>query len=42
MLKRSKIVDLLDAQSTIDQVVIKGWVKTRRDAKDFSFIENEK
>ncbi len=39
MLKRSKIVDLLDAQSTIDQVVIKGWVKTRRDAKDFSFIE---
>ena len=39
MLKRSKIVDLLASQSTIDKVLIKGWVKTRRDAKDFSFIE---
>lgn len=39
MLKRTKIVDLLQSQSVQDKVLIKGWVKTRRDAKDFSFIE---
>ena len=39
MLKRTKIVKLLNADSTIDEVLVKGWVKTRRDSKDFSFIE---
>ncbi|MBO4294420.1 MAG: asparagine--tRNA ligase [Alphaproteobacteria bacterium] len=39
MLKRSKIVSLLNADAPQDKVLIKGWVKTRRDAKDFSFIE---
>jgi len=39
MLKRSKIVSLLNAEKPQDKVLIKGWVKTRRDAKDFSFIE---
>ena len=39
MLQRSKIVDLLKEESPKDEVLIKGWVKTRRDAKDFSFIE---
>ena len=38
-IKRSKISDLLRAESPIEKVLIKGWVKTRRDAKDFSFIE---
>ena len=39
MLKRTKIVDLLNAEKPYQEVLIKGWVKTRRDAKDFSFIE---
>ena len=39
MLKRTKIVKLLNADSTLDEVLVKGWVKTRRDSKDFSFIE---
>ena len=39
MLKRTKIVKLLNAPATIDEVLVKGWVKTRRDSKDFSFVE---
>ena len=39
MLKRTKIVSLLSAADTMPEVLLKGWVRTRRDAKDFSFIE---
>lgn len=39
MLKRIKIKTLLNAQKPEAQVLVKGWVRTRRDAKDFSFIE---
>ena len=39
MLKRTKVIDLLNSDKTQDQVLAKGWVRTRRDAKDFSFIE---
>ena len=39
MLKRTKIVKLLASESEQPQVLVKGWVKTRRDAKDFSFVE---
>ena len=39
MLKRTKIVDLLKAEQPIAEVLVKGWARTRRDAKDFSFIE---
>ena len=39
MLKRTKIKDLLASERTIDEVLVKGWVKTKRDSKDFSFIE---
>jgi asparagine--tRNA ligase len=39
MLKRTKIVSLLEADRPIEKVLVKGWVRTRRDAKDFSFIE---
>ena len=39
MLKRTKIKQLLASDSTIDEVLLKGWVKTKRDSKDFSFIE---
>ena len=36
---RSKIFQLLKSDRPVDQVLIKGWVRTRRDSKGFSFIE---
>lgn len=39
MLKRTKIKQLLASETTQDEVLLKGWVKTKRDSKDFSFIE---
>ena len=36
---RTKIFKLLKSDRPIDQVLIKGWVRTRRDSKGFSFIE---
>ncbi len=38
-MKRTKIFKLLKSDDPMDQVLIKGWVRTRRDAKGFSFIE---
>ena len=37
--KRDKIVTLLDGEASRERVLIKGWVRTRRDSKDFSFFE---
>jgi asparaginyl-tRNA synthetase len=39
MSKRTRIKDALNSSTPIDQLVIKGWVRTRRDAKGFSFLE---
>ncbi len=38
-MKRTKIVKLLKTGRAVDRVLIKGWVRTRRDSKGFSFIE---
>jgi asparaginyl-tRNA synthetase len=38
-MKRFKIMELMKTDEPLDKVLIKGWVRTRRDAKDFSFIE---
>lgn len=38
-MKRIKIKDLLRLQKAQDEVLIKGWIRTRRDSKDFSFLE---
>lgn len=38
-MERIKIDALLASTSPMDQVLIKGWVRTRRDSKTFSFIE---
>lgn len=38
-MKRHKIVELLNADGPNDNILIKGWVRTKRDAKTFSFIE---
>ena len=39
MLKRTKIAQLVDAAAPLPEVLVKGWVRTRRAAKDFSLIE---
>jgi asparaginyl-tRNA synthetase len=39
MTKRTKITELLNAERAQDSVLIKGWIRTQRQSKDFSFIE---
>jgi asparaginyl-tRNA synthetase len=39
MTKRIKINELLCSDTSVDEVVVKGWVRTRRSSKGFSFIE---
>ncbi len=39
MVKRMKIKDILALTEEQDKVLVKGWVRTKRDAKDFSFVE---
>ncbi|MGA7144861.1 MAG: asparagine--tRNA ligase [Desulfobacterales bacterium] len=39
MINRTKIFNLLKTDQPIDDVLIKGWVRTRRDSKNFSFLE---
>ncbi len=39
IMKRIKINALLKSETPLDDVLIYGWVRTRRDSKDFSFIE---
>jgi asparaginyl-tRNA synthetase len=36
---RSKINMLLNLESPLENVLVQGWVRTRRDSKSFSFIE---
>ena len=38
-MKRTKIKALLNAQGPASDVLVMGWVRTRRDSKEFSFIE---
>jgi asparaginyl-tRNA synthetase len=38
-LQRSRVAQLLAADAARDLVLLKGWVRTKRDAKDFSFLE---
>ncbi len=38
-MERTKIAKLLNTETPINEVLIKGWVRTKRDSKDFSFIE---
>ena len=35
MLQRTKIVKVLASERPLDEVLVKGWVRTRRDAKDY-------
>ena len=38
-MKRTKIINLLNSGEPVDSVLAKGWVRTKRDSKAFSFIE---
>jgi asparaginyl-tRNA synthetase len=38
-MKREKINQLLKTEKSIEGILIKGWVRTKRDSKTFSFIE---
>jgi asparaginyl-tRNA synthetase len=38
-MQRTKIHQLFKSETPIDQVLLKGWVRTRRDSKGFSFLE---
>jgi asparaginyl-tRNA synthetase len=38
-MNRMKIHSLLQSNTPLDQVLVSGWVRTRRDSKGFSFIE---
>lgn len=39
MMKRTPVKDVLAADSAAQEIVVKGWVRTKRDSKNFSFIE---
>ena len=38
-MKRTKIIQLLKSDAQMDNVLVKGWVRTRRNSKGFSFVE---
>ena len=38
-MRRSKIKDLFGAESPGDEVMVQGWVKTRRSSKNLSFVQ---
>ncbi|MGH8058724.1 MAG: asparagine--tRNA ligase [Candidatus Entotheonellia bacterium] len=38
-MRRTRVIDALNSQAAMPQMLVKGWVRTRRDAKGFSFLE---
>ena len=38
-MKRTCIKAALNAESPVSDILIKGWVRTKRDSKGFSFLE---
>jgi asparaginyl-tRNA synthetase len=38
-MRRTRVLDALNSQTAMERIVVKGWVRTRRDAKGFSFLE---
>ncbi|MFP4049220.1 MAG: asparagine--tRNA ligase, partial [Desulfovermiculus sp.] len=38
-MRRTRVWDALQAEGPVDEILIKGWVRTRRDSKGFSFLE---
>jgi asparaginyl-tRNA synthetase len=38
-MRRTRAIDALHSQAAMPQILVKGWVRTRRDAKGVSFLE---
>src|ERR671923_1941644 len=38
-MRRTCVSNALNSQAAMDHILVKGWVRTRRDAKGFSFLE---
>jgi asparaginyl-tRNA synthetase len=38
-MKRTRVIDALRSAEALNAILVKGWVRTRRDAKGFSFLE---
>src|SRR5919198_4745553 len=38
-MRRTRVIDALNRQAAMPQILVKGWVRTRRDAKGVSFLE---
>ncbi|MDZ7599424.1 MAG: OB-fold nucleic acid binding domain-containing protein [Desulfobacterales bacterium] len=38
-MKRLKIKTLIESKNSMDRILLKGWIRTRRDSKNFSFLE---
>src|SRR6266700_437145 len=38
-MRRIRVIDALNRQAAMPQILVKGWVRTRRDAKGLSFLE---
>jgi asparaginyl-tRNA synthetase len=38
-MKRIKVIDALNADQARDSIKVKGWIRTKRDSKGFSFLE---
>jgi asparaginyl-tRNA synthetase len=38
-MRRTRVNDALNSQTPMEQILVKGWVRTRRDAKGVSFLE---
>ena len=38
-MRRTRVIDALNSPAEMEQILVKGWVRTRRDSKGFSFLE---
>jgi asparaginyl-tRNA synthetase len=38
-MRRTRVKEALNSQAPMEQILVKGWVRTRRDAKGLSFVE---
>ncbi len=40
-MQRIQVKDALNATAPLDAILLQGWVRTRRDAKAFSFVRTQ-
>jgi asparaginyl-tRNA synthetase len=38
-MRRTRVIDAVNSPAAMPQILVQGWVRTRRDAKGFSFLE---